>query len=109
MVALVAGVLHHSARVVSGVMLVVGLAAIAVVFLAGPLLRRVKTSTIYLAGALIVVATLVILSISQEMYFVWPASLLLGLGLGLLNLANSWQVGAGFVKKHSTAAKEVML
>lgn len=92
--ALLAGQLSYSTGTVSAITLILGIGTILVVFLAGSLLKRYAPPSIYLAGSLVVILGLLVLGFRDDIGSVALGSILLGGGIGLLNLVTYWQMGS---------------
>lgn len=90
---LIVGSLHRSASLVSLVTACVGIAYLLVVFFGGFILNYLKSAAIYILSLSIVTIALVILATNQEIIIISLASILAGIGLGILSLVNYKTIG----------------
>lgn len=80
--------MHKSSELVAIVTSCVGISYLLIVFLAGSILKYLKSTTIYIIAATIVSTALLILAFRQEIISIVFASILAGVGLGILIIVN---------------------
>jgi predicted MFS family arabinose efflux permease len=82
-------VLHLPTTITSLLLTIEGAVFIATVFAAGPLLKVLSQFNLYLVSIAFSIAGLIALTIATSFTFIIIATVILGLGLGLLNLVTS--------------------
>lgn len=85
---LLVGVMHKSSGLVSFVTSLVGIAYLIVVFFGGFILKYLKATTIYIISSCIISMVFVVLAIADNLIFIYLASIIAGIGLGILSLVN---------------------
>jgi MFS family permease len=86
--------LNLAPTVASALLTLQGGASIMVVFLAGPLVKRHSTSSLYLASCALASLGLLGLSLTASLPVIVLASAILGIGLGLIQLVNYSRIGS---------------
>lgn len=80
-----------------------GLVFIVSLFSLGALLEKIGQKNFYLLGISMVLLSLFLLGIAKNPILLWPGSLFLGAGLGMLNLINVTRIGNTNTKKGKVA------
>ncbi len=80
-----------------------GLVFIVSLFSLGALLEKVGQRNFYLLGISTIILSLFLLGIAKNSIWLWPGSLFLGVGLGMLNLINVTRIGNTNTKKGKVA------
>jgi MFS family permease len=86
-------ILHLPPSAASFLMTLEGGVFILTVFAAGPLIRKLTQFQLYLLSVAVIVGGLAMLSFSASFLFISVSSVVLGLGLGLINLVTSSRIG----------------
>lgn len=80
--------MHKTANLVSLQTSCVGISYLIIVFFGGFLLKYLKAASMYVLSSSIIAIALFILAINEEIIFISLASVLAGIGLGILSLVN---------------------
>jgi MFS family permease len=87
-VLLVVGLLKRNAATVSKIVLVLGVAYIVTVFFGSPVLKNIKTKTLFQIAFIVMIPDLLILSAANNLESLYIGAFFSGIGMGILSLGN---------------------